>query len=126
MDSKITIHAEKSGFLLFLEKLRIRETGDDFLRRRISSLQDKRHMEFTDFTCPSSRYLFWQHNGCINRIMTQNHLQTASRIHFTNFLIFYSPLPCLSLKTFANPNTYFHFLFIFTPGIYKNCVSNSI
>ena len=75
------LHSQNGRFW----KRNIRETGEVFLRRRISRLQDrtraKRYMALTDFTCPSSRYMFWQHNGCMNKMMTQNHFQTASRIH---------------------------------------------
>ena len=93
------LHSQNGRFC----KRKIREPGEAFLRRRISSLQDRTR---------AKRYLFWQHNGCMNKMMTQNHFQTASRIHL--FII----------ETFCKSKVLFSFSFFFTPGIYKNCVIN--
>ena len=118
MDSKITIHAEtrkkmidlnwsnvaitttvswKVGKYKYLHsqngrfwKRKIGETGKAFLRRRISSLQDrtraKRYMALTDFTCPSSRYLFWQH---MQRVYEQNDGTKLFSNCFENSLVYH-------------------------------------
>ena len=111
------LHSQNGRFW----KRKIRETGEAFLRRRISSLQNrtraKRYTALTDFTCPSSRYLFWQHNGCMNKMMTQNHFQTASRIH-----LFIIETFCISKVLFS----FFFFFFFSHRAFIKTAFSDSI
>ena len=72
-------------------------------------------MRLTDFTCSAYPLFFFGNTTSASTKLIQNKLQTASRIHFcTVFKIFQSHLQIRS------------FIFIFTLGIYKNRVCNSV